>query len=58
MRYRLRTLLIVLALGPLVLAGAWCGHREWEISRGIAKLKRERDEARWAREGATLASPT
>jgi hypothetical protein len=23
MRYRLRTLLIVLALGPLVLAGAW-----------------------------------
>jgi hypothetical protein len=29
MRYRLRTLLIVLALGPPVLAGAW-----WAINRG------------------------
>jgi hypothetical protein len=27
MRYRLRTLLIVLALGPVVIAGAWWG---WE----------------------------
>jgi hypothetical protein len=25
MRYRLRTLLVVLALGPVVLAGAWWG---------------------------------
>jgi hypothetical protein len=25
MQYRLRTLLIALALGPMVLAGAWCG---------------------------------
>jgi hypothetical protein len=29
MRYRLRTLLIVLALGPLVLAGAWLGWQKW-----------------------------
>jgi len=36
MRYRLRTLLIVLALGPVVIALAWWGcdswrmHQEWE----------------------------
>jgi len=30
MRYRLRTLLIVLALGPLMLAGAWWG---WKVFR-------------------------
>jgi len=29
MRYRLRTLLIVLALGPPVLAGAWFGYFEY-----------------------------
>ncbi len=29
MRYRLRTLLILLAVGPMVLAGAWWG---WQIS--------------------------
>ena len=29
MRYRLRTLLIVLALGPVVLAGAWWGYGKW-----------------------------
>jgi hypothetical protein len=35
MRYRLRTLLIVLALGPVVLAGAWWGvvaYREWRAN--------------------------
>jgi hypothetical protein len=29
MRYRLRTLLIVLALGPAVLAGAWFGWQRY-----------------------------
>jgi len=29
MRYRLRTLLIVLALGPPVLAVGWWGYRAW-----------------------------
>jgi len=29
MRFRLRTLLIVLALGPPVLAGAWCVQAYW-----------------------------
>jgi hypothetical protein len=33
MRYRLRTLLIVLALGPPVLAGAWYVFRIWRESR-------------------------
>jgi hypothetical protein len=32
MRYRLRTLLMVLALGPPLLAGAWWGWREWRQS--------------------------
>jgi predicted negative regulator of RcsB-dependent stress response len=30
MQYRLRTLLIVLAIGPVVLAGAWFGWQEWQ----------------------------
>jgi hypothetical protein len=39
MHYRLRTLLIVLALGPIVLAGAWFGSLAvhtyvWPIDRG------------------------
>jgi len=29
MRYRLRTLLIVLALGPLAIAGVWWGYGKW-----------------------------
>ena len=33
MRYRLRTLLIVLALGPPVLAGAWLGWCKYEEHR-------------------------
>jgi len=32
MRYRLRTLLIVLALGPPVLAAAWWGYGKWRQS--------------------------
>jgi len=35
MRFRLRTLLIVLALGPPVLAGAWYAWREWQLSRDL-----------------------
>jgi hypothetical protein len=29
LRYKLRTLLIVLALGPIVLAGAWNRYDQW-----------------------------
>jgi len=39
MRYRLRTLLIVLALGPIILAGAWFGYDEYRIQQ----LLRESD---------------
>jgi hypothetical protein len=31
MRFRLRTLLIVLALGPVVLAGAWRAYCAWRM---------------------------
>jgi hypothetical protein len=33
MRYRLRTLLILLALGPPVLAGTWWGWQRWRDSQ-------------------------
>ena len=36
MRYRLRTLLVVLAIGPPLLAGAWHGlarYREWQEAK-------------------------
>ncbi len=33
MRYRLRTLLIVLALGPAVLAAGWWGYSKWREER-------------------------
>ena len=39
-RYRLRTLLIVLALAPPVLAGAWSAYREHV--RRAEQLRRER----------------
>ena len=41
MRYRLRTLLIVLAVGPPVLAGAWWGCGKWreEQARRAAPQK-------------------
>jgi hypothetical protein len=35
MRYRLRTLLIVLALGPPLLAGARWGWLEWQERRAV-----------------------
>jgi hypothetical protein len=43
MRYRLRTLLIVLAMGPLVLAGCYFGLREvkapaWAVVLGAAQV--------------------
>jgi hypothetical protein len=36
MRYRLRTLMIVLAIGPLVLAGAWREYRLWKLERELS----------------------
>jgi hypothetical protein len=33
MRFRLRTLLIVLALGPPLIAAGWWGSREWRDSQ-------------------------
>ena len=39
MRYRLRTLLIVLAVGPLVLAGAWwLLHSKFRFDDGLGSL--------------------
>ncbi len=40
MRYRLRTLLIVLALGPPLIAAGWWGYgkwREWQVRRAIER---------------------
>lgn len=52
MRYRLRTLLILLAILPPLLAGAWWGWREWMALRaaqqqqqGVKYLELGRDEA-------------
>jgi hypothetical protein len=45
MRYRLRTLLIVLALGPPLVAGAWFGFQELQAE----ELRRQRDDALIAR---------
>jgi len=36
MRFRLRTLLIVVAVGPMVLAAGWWGWREWQERRAAA----------------------
>jgi hypothetical protein len=38
MRFRLRTLLIVLALGPPVMAGAWWAAHQTYDSRALAPL--------------------
>ena len=46
MRFRLRTLLILLAIGPPVLAGAWWGHRAWERERRRQLLIKELDKSR------------
>jgi cytochrome c-type biogenesis protein CcmH/NrfG len=43
MRFRLRTLLIVLAVLPPLLAGAWWGWREWQ-QRSAAASEAERLE--------------
>ena len=45
MRYRLRTLLIVLALGPMVLAGAWL--------LGQKAVNEYRERERWRSVGPT-----
>jgi hypothetical protein len=40
MRFRLRTLLIVLAVGPIVLAGFWVAevqYREWRVRQEAEK---------------------
>jgi hypothetical protein len=46
MRFRLRTLLIVLALGPPVLAGAWIApqkaierYRQWQFDRLVYMIQ-------------------
>jgi hypothetical protein len=38
MRYRLRTLLIVLALGPMVLAGAWLAYQEYRQQSEVVMI--------------------
>jgi hypothetical protein len=47
MRYRLRTLLIVLALGPPVLAGGWWKYTEWKAEQEREMLRRG-DGRGWA----------
>jgi len=49
MRYRLRTLLIVLALGPPVLAGAWLSYGKWR-----AELERREALERLIPDGGTV----
>jgi hypothetical protein len=41
MRYRLRTLLIVLALGPLVLAVSWWKYDAWKAEQERLRNARE-----------------
>jgi hypothetical protein len=48
MRYRLRTLLIVLALGPAVLAGGWSKYAAW-------KAEQERQRAAEAERAAAFS---
>jgi hypothetical protein len=38
MRFRLRTLLTVLALGPMALAVLWWGLREWQFRRELRSI--------------------
>ena len=40
-RYRLRTLLMVLALGPVVLWIGWTKYRAWLVQREQIKTRRE-----------------
>jgi hypothetical protein len=49
MRFRLRTLLIVLALGPMVFAGAWFAWQDWRARQAKAEQDRLAIEAinRW-----------
>jgi hypothetical protein len=42
LRYKLRTLLMVLALGPPVLAGGWWKYAEWKAERERETLRRGR----------------
>jgi hypothetical protein len=41
MRYRLRTLLIVLAILPPLLWGAWLGWREWQARRALRAAQQQ-----------------
>ena len=47
MRFRLRTLLIVMALGPMVLAGGWWKYSAWKADQERATLRRG-DGRGWA----------
>ena len=40
MQFRLRTLLIVLAVGPMVLAGAWFAWQDWRTRQAKAEQDR------------------
>jgi len=41
MRYRLRTLLIVLALAPPALANGWCWYSEWRAGQRLLEEMRD-----------------
>ena len=54
MRYKLRTLLIVLALGPPVLALGWWGYGKWLESRETHGERFERLRWQFEREGGSV----
>jgi hypothetical protein len=41
MRYQLRSLLIVLALGPPLLAAGWWGYAKWREARELSAMFEE-----------------
>ena len=51
MRYRLRTLLIVLAFGPPLIWGGWLGYGKWRAEQELRVL-REAEERRFVQEMA------
>jgi Tfp pilus assembly protein PilO len=56
MRYRLRTLLIVLTLGPPVLALGWWKHETWRAEQARREAKEAEMRANLAQRSATRAA--
>jgi hypothetical protein len=56
-RYKLRTLLIVLALGPPVLAGGWWKYSAWRQEQAQRKLLEDLKTQPWVFEDGYLFDP-